>query len=110
MAFPRLKTSFRVAAHMRRAEGCGAFAAVARKGDPDAGAVAVKVFIAPGASRLFTQSRDADGEPVWRERFAEDPATDREAHIDAWLDREISIDPDLWIVEIEDREGRPFLD
>jgi hypothetical protein len=35
-------------------------------------------------------------------------ATD--ADIEARLGREIRFDPDLWIVEIEDRAGRSFLD
>jgi hypothetical protein len=33
-----------------------------------------------------------------------------EMKIDVWLEKETSIDPDMWIVEIEDREGRAFLD
>ena len=40
-------------------------------------------------------------------------------HREDWIDplaaeerlrREISFDPDLWIVEVEDRQGRDFLD
>ncbi len=107
MTEPRLKTEIRVTAHMRRAQGEGAFATVARKGDPDAGAVAVKIYLGRGAAKLFVQSRDLDGAPVWREPFEDDLSEDK---IDAWLKKEIAIDPDLWIVEIEDREGRTFLD
>ena len=107
MIEPRLKTEIRVTAHMRRAQGEGAFATVARKGDPDAGAVAVKVYLGAGAARLFVQSRDLDGAAIWREPFEDDPD---EARIDAWLKKETSIDPDMWIVEIEDRQGRAFLD
>jgi hypothetical protein len=32
------------------------------------------------------------------------------AEIEARLAREIKFDPDLWIVEVEDRAGRHFLD
>lgn len=110
MTEPRLKTEIRVSAHIRRAQGAGAFATIVRRGDPDAGAVAVKVFIAKGEARLFIQSRDLDGAPVWREPFEEDAGADIETKIDAWLAKEAGIDPDLWIVEIEDREGRAFLD
>jgi len=104
---PRLKTEIRVSAHMRRAQGAGAFATVARKGDPDAGAVAVKVYLGPARARLYVQSRDLDGNPIWREPFEDDRD---ETKIDQWLKKETAIDPDLWIVEIEDREGRAFLD
>ena len=27
-----------------------------------------------------------------------------------WCDRQVKFDPDLWIVEIEDRHGRAFVD
>jgi hypothetical protein len=37
-----------------------------------------------------------------------EPAKD--ADIEARLVREIRFDPDLWIVEVEDRAGRNFLD
>ncbi|MHA7873018.1 MAG: DUF1491 family protein [Hyphococcus sp.] len=104
---PRLKTHIRVAAQLRRAQGAGAFATVARRGDPDAGAVAVKLYLGGRTARLFIQSRDLDGNAVWREPF--ETETDEPA-IDAWLEKETRIDPDLWVVEIEDKEGRTFLD
>lgn len=107
MTEPRLKTKIRVAAHLRRVQAAGAFAAVARKGDPDAGAIAVKIFLGAGNARLFVQSRDLDGAAIWREPFEGDLS---ESRIDAWLKKETSIDPDLWIVEIEDPDGRAFLD
>lgn len=107
MTEPRLKTEIRVSAQLRRAQGAGAFATIARKGDPDAGAVAVKVFLGAARARLFIQSRDLDGAAIWREPLGDDHD---EAKIDAFLARETRIDPDLWIVEIEDRDGRAFLD
>ena len=33
-----------------------------------------------------------------------------EADADAYIDRRVKNDPDLWVLEIEDREGRAFLD
>jgi len=33
-----------------------------------------------------------------------------EARASQWCDKQVSFDPDLWIVEIEDREGRAFVD
>ncbi len=111
MTEPRLKTEIRVTAHMRRARGAGAFATVVRKGDPDAGAVAVKVYVGPGAAQLYVQSRDLDGNLIWRDPFKDDTLTDEsEQRVDRWLEKEVAIDPDLWIVEIEDRDGRAFLD
>jgi len=104
---PRLKTELRVSAHIRRAQGEGGFAAIARRGDPDAGAVAVKVYMGARKARLFIQSRDLDGQMIWREPFEDELSEEK---IDRWLAKEIAIDPDLWVVEIEDREGRAFLE
>lgn len=111
MIEPRVKTEIRVSAQMRRAQSAGAFATVVRRGDPDAGAVAVKLFISAGNIRLYIQSRDLDGNQIWREPFENNPQEDDiESKIDARLEKEASIDPDLWIIEIEDRQGRAFLD
>lgn len=108
---PRLKTEIRIGAQLRRASAAGAFAHVARKGDADAGAIAVKVYLGRSEegpmARLFVQSVTLEGEAFWREPF-EGPAL--EEKIDAFLEKERRIDPDLWIVEIEDREGRAFLE
>lgn len=107
----RLKTEIRVSAQLRQAQAAGAFATIVRRGDPDAGAVAVKLYQGPGAVKLYIQSRDLDGAAIWREPFGDDaPADDIELKIDRWLEKEAAIDPDLWVVEIEDREGRAFLD
>ena len=111
MTEARLKTEIRVSAHLRRAQIAGAFATVVRRGDPDAGAVAVKLWLGRGRARLFIQSRDLDGAFVWRELFEDEAsAQDIEAKIDAWLAKEAKIDPDLWAVEIDDKDGRAFLD
>lgn len=107
MTEPRLKTRLRVDAHLVRVRSEGAFATIARSGDPDAGAVAVKVYMGGRRARLYLASRNEAGEAIWREAF-DGPAD--EAAVDEKLARETRIDPDLWIVEIEDREGRSFLD
>ena len=95
---PRLKTEIRVSAQIRRAQAAGAFATIARRGDPDAGAVAVKLYLGAGRGRLYIQSRDLDGNAIWHE-----PLDDvvEEVHIDAWIEKESNIDPDIWVVEIE---------
>ncbi len=107
MVEPRLKSEIRVAAQLRRAHAAGAFAVVARRGDPDAGSVAVKVYLGARKARLFVEARDENGNAIWREPF--DDAAD-ETQIDAYLEKERRFDSDLWIVEIEDREGRAFLE
>lgn len=103
---PRLKTHIRVAAHIHRAQAGGAFATIVARGDPDAGAIAVKLYSGAGRARLFMETRNEAGDMVWRSVF--DAETD-EPSVDARLRRERDFDRDLWIVEIEDRAGRAFL-
>jgi|SRR6516165_694562 hypothetical protein len=101
-----LSTDIWVGALIRRAEQAGAFAVVARKGDARAGAVLVKVLDrTEGSTRLYAEATRMDGEQVWMQ-----PASsDQEQDIDRYIERALRIDPDLWVVEIEDRHGRHFL-
>jgi len=104
---PRLKSEIRASAILRRAHAAGAFAVVSRRGDSDAGALAVKVYIGAGKGRLYVEARDDEGRAIWREPFE---GGGEESAIDAYLEKEKRFDSDLWILEIEDREGRAFLD
>jgi hypothetical protein len=101
-----LSTDVWVGALIRRAELGGAFPVVARKGDPRAGAVLVKVLgRGSGSVRLFAQATRQDGEAVWMQ-----PArSEAESELDRYIEKAIRIDPDIWVVEIEDRDGRHFL-
>lgn len=103
-----LKTEIWVSALIRRAEVAGAFAAIARKGDPDAGAVLVKVATMDGRARLYGPARDGAGERVWLDLSA-GSLGGHEPDVDAYARKRAENDPDLWIVEIEDRAGRHFL-
>lgn len=100
-----LSTDIWVGALIRRAELGGAFAVVARKGDPRAGAVLVKVLDRKaGTIRLYSEAFRGDGERVWMQ-----PVKGDEADLDAYIERSRRVDPDLWVVEIDDVEGRHFL-
>jgi hypothetical protein len=101
-----LATDIWVGALIRRAELGGAFAVVARKGDPRAGAVLVKVLDrGQGRARLYAMATRLDGEPVWMQPVK----SEEERELDAYVARAARVDPDLWVVEIEDRQGRHFL-
>ena len=102
-----LKARFWVDALRWRAEGAGASVYVARKGDPDAGAVLVKLLLPEGLARLFTPIRDFQGGRVWSQPLGSEPVLERDA--DAYAGRRIERDPDLWVVEIDDPHGRDFL-
>ena len=95
-----------VAGLIRNTEIGGAFATVSRKGDARAGTVIVKVFnTSDRSARLYSEAFGPDGERLWMQPVE----SAFESELDAYLQRQIQYDPDLWIVEIEDRQGRRFI-
>lgn len=101
-----LPTDVWAGALIRRAELAGAFAMVLRKGDARAGTVLVKVIDRRDRSvRLYAEAFRGEGERVWMEPIR----AETEAELDAYVERQTRIDPDLWLVEIDDAEGRHFL-
>ena len=109
----RLKSSIWVAAYLRRCQSEGIYGAVLRRGAEEAGAVFVKVARLDGTATLYTpapQTEYADSRPVERVFVPASPEPVSEGAITERLDKEIRFDPDVWIVEIEDRAGRHFLD
>ena len=102
----KFSTDIWVAALIRRVELGGGHAVVVRKGDARAGSVLIKVLNRrDGGVRLYAEATRANGETIWMRPSR--AAT--EAELDAYAERARRIDPDLWVVEIEDREGRHFL-
>jgi hypothetical protein len=111
----RLKTGIWVAAYVRRCHIEGAFAAVRRRGADEAGAVYIKLNRLDGTGILYGPAPQAvfdEAQPAGRifTRILGREAPVPEANIEVRLVREIGFDPDLWIVEVEDRAGRDFLD
>jgi hypothetical protein len=110
----RLKSAIWVAAYVRRCNVEGVFAALRRRGAEEAGAIFIKVNRLDGTADLYgpaPQTAFTDEHPVDRAFSAAlktMPAPYAEA--EAWLSRQVRFDPDLWIVETEDRAGRHFLD
>src|SRR5688572_21990915 len=110
----RLKTGIWVAAYLRRCQVEGAAAVLRRRGAEEAGAIFIKVSRLDGTADLYgpaPQSVFDEARPSER-AFAPSLATlpAPEPDIENYLTRQIRFDPDLWIVEVEDRAGRPFLD
>ena len=109
----RLKTAIWVVAYLRRCQGAGIFGAVRRRGAEEAGAVFVKIALMDGKALLFVpapQSTYDDSRPIERIFTQSPPHPVDEAAVEARLVKEIGFDPDVWIIEVEDREGRHFLD
>jgi len=101
----RLTADFWVRAYLQRLRLADIPAFVTRRGDETAGAVAVKLNTLDGRARAFTRINDATGARVWAVT-----AEGEDAVVDAALERAARFDPDLWIIEVEDRDGRHLLD
>ena len=99
----QLKTGIWVDALIRRAQVGGAFACVAHRGDRDAGSVLVIVRTGETLS-LYTPERDMDGARIWR------PQALGETALAQAVKSRLDFDSDLMVVEIEDREGRHFIE
>jgi hypothetical protein len=110
----RLKSGIWVAAYLRRCQIEGASAVLRRRGAEEAGAIFIKVSRLDGTADLYG--------PAPQSAFDEARPSDRafsaalknlplpEAEIESYLARQLRFDPDLWIVEVEDRAGRHFID
>ena len=104
---PRLKAGIFVRALIRRAEVAGASAFIVRKGAEDAGAVILRLSRLDKTALVLNQVRMGDGKLAWARPLGDWGA---ENTAQAWCDKQVKFDPDLWIVEIEDRQGRAFVD
>ncbi len=107
MTDERLPTDVWVMAHVRRCNDEGIPAMVVRKGEAKGGTLVLKINQFAEGCRVFSQARDIDGNLGWLAAFK--GALVPEAEADDYVTRAAARDPDLWIVEIEDRAGRnPF--
>ena len=97
----RIPTHLWVEAEVRRLSGEGFGVYVAAKGDKTGGIVIQKISDLSGNCRLRGQQRDLLGKLVWIDVLQDEIVPESEA--DAYIKRAIERDPDLWVVEIEDR-------
>lgn len=103
---PRLTSDFWVQAYLTRLRLADIPAFVTARGDATAGAVLVKLNTLDGQARLWQRSFDLmTGARQWVVLAEGD-----EAGVDASIAKQRGFDPDLWVIEVEDRAGRHLLD
>ena len=98
-----LTTSLWVSAQIRLCDRRMIPAVVVRRGDPDAGTVLVKLNRFEAGVTVLIQTSTLDGEQGWAKGTGAQPVKEPEA--DAYIARQVGRDPDVWVVEIEDRRG-----
>ncbi len=102
---PRLTAAFWVQAYLRRLSLADIPAFVVHKGDATAGAVLIKSNPLNGQASLFHRVYGADGQRIWSLLEA-----GAEPDMDKIIANQRRFDADLWVLEVEDRQGRTLLD
>lgn len=104
----RLRSDFWVAAFIRQCEVDGLVAVLRRRGAAEAGAIYVKLDCLDGRAALFGPAPQSDVADEIARRFIR-------LHKNDWIDppdaemrlaREAKFDSDIWIVELENRQGQ----
>ena len=108
----RLRSHIWISAFLRREMADGAYSAVLRKGSEEAGAIYVVHAHGEGRCSVWApapQTVFGDEVNPYERRFEKVKEDIPEAEARDWLDRQVSFDPDCWIVETERRGGEPDL-
>jgi hypothetical protein len=106
----RLRADFWVSAYMRRCDVEGASAGLRRRGAPEAGAIFIKVDRLDGTASLYGPAPQSLIEDDGERRFAAILIAVSPLEVEERMQREMRFDSDLWLVEVDDRQGRHFLD
>lgn len=105
----RLTSDFWVSAYLRQAAHDGLVAVLRRRGSPEAGAIFVKLDRLDGTAALYGPAPQSLADETGIRRFQlildADPGS-----VEERVEKERRFDPDLWLVEIENRAGDPGLD
>lgn len=101
---PRVKAGIWVSMALRLADIAGRSGAVLRRGDPDSGGI-LCVLRGREGLLVLSQVRDSEGRPAWLRGSGAEPVDQPTA--DAYVERQVKRDPDLWVVEFEAPDLKP---
>jgi hypothetical protein len=102
----KLTSRFWVDAYLTRLRVFDIPAFVVAHGDDTGGAVLVKLSTLDGKAVLFQRSFDLmTGERSWSEL-----TSGSDLDVDASIARQKGFDPDVWVIEVEDKLARHLLD
>ncbi len=106
----RLRSDFWVSAYLRRCSVEGVDAALRRRGAAEAGAVFVKVDRLDGTADLYGPAPQLFVDDSGERLFSRILQGVMPLDVEERMTRELRFDSDLWLVEVDDRAGRHFLD
>lgn len=103
----RLPAELWIKAHIRRCMVEGIPATVVHRGEKHSGTLILKINQLDQGVKVLNQTRDMEGAIAWMPALGGKLVA--EADADAYIERAVKRDPDVWVVEIEDRDGNhPF--
>ena len=103
----RLPVHLWIDAQLKPLNDSGIFYYIQQSGEQNTGTILLKINGLSGVCQLLIQQRDMDGKMGWMHAMKKERVEEREA--DQYIHRAISRDPDLWVIEIEDKEmNNPF--
>jgi hypothetical protein len=106
---PRLKAEIWVKAHIRKCAVLNIPVFVVRRGDNTAGTVLIKINRLNNCCMVLLPTTNFEtGERQWLQGTGADWVSEEEA--DLYIGKQLRFDPDIWVIEIEDPQGRHFLD
>ena len=109
MSDPRLKSILRIQAAVLASSQKGIPTTVVKRGDPDAGIIFVKVFGGATGCVIFNQSYDFKEDRLYWSKLTGDKPVE-EAEADKLIEKQTNFDPDIWVLEVEDKFLRNPLD
>ena len=108
----RIKSEIWVRAYLRRCQAQGVPVVIVRRGDEAAGAIFISIDRLDGTVFLYGPApaglTGTESERRWVSCFGAEAVS--LAEVQGYLTRQMDFDPDLWIIEVEDKGGRHFLD
>lgn len=93
-----MKAGIWVQAALRLGAADGRPGMLMHRGDADAGGVLVLLRGRMGVV-ILSQTRDPLGRPAWLRATGADPVD--EVRADAYVEKQLRFDPDLWVIEFE---------
>jgi hypothetical protein len=106
----RLRSDIWVSAYLRRCALEGVDAVLRRRGSAEGGTIFVKIDRLDGTAVLYGPAPQALFEAGDTERLFTRVLEGTTPDVEERVRREVKFDPDLWLIECDNRQGRHFLD